>query len=431
MRGSRATPDAPLPAVGTTGGPRPAPPRTAGAGRRPLLSVVVPTCNERDNIVPLVDRLAAVLAGTQFELVFVDDSTDDTPQVIRSLHPRFPVQLIHRPASERTGLTSALVRGLRAARGEYIASIDADLQHPPEKMPEMLAEAQGSGADIIIASRYCAGGSAAGLPGRRRHLVSLGSKWFSRALFYERLRHVSDPGSGFFLLRRSVIEGVDLRPVGYKMLTEILVRGRWSRLEEIPYRFQARRTGASKAGWTQGVQYLHHTFRMFVEVPDVARLWKFLGVGASGIGVNLGLLWVSTSVLGLPPHAGWAIGSEGSILSNFWLNRSFTWRDRRDRRRFGVLIDAGRYHLATAIGVTANFVVFTAAMYLGLMTMAAGLAGVAAGFAANYAGAAGFVFRVRAAGSPDAAELAAAAAGEEAASAAGAAEQQEISPRWL
>ncbi|MDE3094650.1 MAG: glycosyltransferase family 2 protein [Chloroflexota bacterium] len=383
-------------------------PAPAAAGDAPLLSVVVPTFNEQHNVPTLVARVDAALAGIDFELVFVDDSTDETPEVIARSTAAGDVRLIHRPPSEREGgLTTAIVCGLRAARGTYIAAIDADLQHPPEKLRELLAAAQ-SGADVVVASRYLRDGSAAGLPGVSRHIVSAGSKWLSRLLFYERLRQTSDPGSGFFLLRRSVIEGVELRPVGYKMLTEVLVRGRWSRLAEVPYRFEPRLAGQSKAGWWQGIQYLHHTYRMFVEVREVARLWKFLAVGASGVGVNLGLLWLSTSVLGVAAHPGWAVGVEGSILSNFWWNRTFTWRDRRDSRRFGMLREAVRYHIASVIGVLANFVAFSAAIRLGSATMPAGIAGIAAGFLANYIGAARFVFPASAGLRPPAAASASA-----------------------
>ncbi|MHB8683771.1 MAG: glycosyltransferase family 2 protein [Dehalococcoidia bacterium] len=359
----------------------------------PLLTVVVPTFNEQDNVVTLVDRLIGALSPSDFEIIFVDDSTDDTPRIIMGLKRDIPIKLIHREAWERGGgLTTAIVRGLRAARGEYVSVIDGDLQHPPEKLAEMLAEARRCDADVVVASRYRKGGSAEGLPGVTRRLISVGSKWLSKLLFYERLRHTSDPGSGFFLLRRDVIEGVELRPVGYKMLTEVLVRGHWTQLVEVPYRFQSRNAGESKATLKQGTQYLQHTARIFLEVPDVARVWKFLLVGASGMVVNLGVLWLATSALGAAPHAGWAAGVEASVLSNFWLNRSITWRDRRSHRPLRTLVEAGRYHVACALGVAANLAVFTAAVHFGAATMVAGFFGVISGLMTNFAGASRFAF---------------------------------------
>lgn len=359
----------------------------------PLLTVVVPTFNEQDNVVLLVERVSKALAGVDIEMIFVDDSTDATPQIVMGLETEFPVKLIHREAWERDGgLTTAILRGLRAARGTYVSVIDGDLQHPPEQLRAMLIEAQRTGADIVAASRYREGGSAAGLPGIGRRLISQGSKWLSKLLFYERLRGATDPGSGFFLLSRKVIEGVELRPVGYKMLTEILVRGRWTRLAEVPYRFDVRTTGASKAGFRQGLQYLHHTARLFIDVPQVARLWKFLMVGATGVAVNLGLLWLFVETAGSHRYLGWVVGVEASVLTNFWLNRAFTWRDRRASGLAGTGAQAARYHVASILGVSANFIAFFAATALGAPTLAAGAMGVAAGAATNFMGASQFVF---------------------------------------
>lgn len=368
----------------------PVPERTA----RPELSVIVPTRNEQENIVPLVERLRSALAGVEFDVVFVDDSSDATPDIVSRLDPGFPVTLIHRhPFDRHGGLTTAIMRGLRAAQGSYLCVIDGDLQHPPEKLVEMLREARRTRADVVVASRYLPGGSAEGLETLSRKLISLASKWISKALFYERLRQTTDPGSGFFMLRRDVIEGVELHPVGYKMLTEILVRGRWSNIAEVPYRFVVRERGASNAGFRQGLQYLHHTLRIFVEVPDVAHVWRFLLVGATGVFVNLGLLWTCTTLLGIGAHTAWAVAVEASVLSNFWWNHTFTWRDRRAHGLRGVSAEAGRYHLASIAGVLSNFAVFSAATLLGCPTVLAGMFGIAGGMAMNFAGSARFVFR--------------------------------------
>ena len=367
--------------------------QSGSAPLRPLLSVIVPTFNERDNVAALVGRLDAALGPISYEIVFVDDSTDDTPQVIAGLNSAAPIRLIHREADDRAGgLTTALVRGLREGAGQYVASIDADLQHPPEKLREMLDAARTSGADVVVASRYRAGGSARGLSGPARRAISIASKWLSKALFYERLQHTSDPGSGFFLLRRSVIEGAALRPVGYKMLTEILVRGTWHRLVEVPYKFEARAGGESKAGFRQGVQYLQHTARIFLEVPHVARAWKFGVVGATGVLVNLTFLWSGLSLLNLAPIGAWAFGVEASIVSNYGLNRSLTWRDRRQDGVAGWVAQGASYHATAVAGIAANFVIFGAATLLGAATLAAAVAGLAGGTAMNFIGASRLTF---------------------------------------
>jgi glycosyltransferase involved in cell wall biosynthesis len=224
---------------------------------RPRLSLVVPTRNEHENVVPLVNRVSAALSGVEYELIFVDDSDDKTPLVIRQAMAASPcIRLLHREPEQREGgLASAVTAGIRRARGTFISVMDGDLQHPPELLPQLLAA--GEDADVVVASRYMAGGDSGGLDGITRQLVSRGSKLAAQMLF-ARVRKCTDPMSGFFLFRREVVAGVDLRPIGFKILLEILVRGYWSRLTEVPYSFVAREVGASKADVRQGVAYLRH-----------------------------------------------------------------------------------------------------------------------------------------------------------------------------
>jgi dolichol-phosphate mannosyltransferase len=222
------------------------------------LTLVIPTFNERDNIRPLLDQLSTVLVGVEWEALFVDDSTDGTDQLIGSFSKQDArVRLLHR-AQNRGGLAGAVVDGLSVARGTYVCVLDADLQHPPERIPSMLAAATASGADVVVASRYVPGGAASGLDGPLRQLFSRGLKVLSRCVFPQRLKTISDPLGGFFLLRRSVVHGADLRPIGYKILLEILVRCSWHSMAEVPYRFQPRQFGTSKADLRQGLRFLRH-----------------------------------------------------------------------------------------------------------------------------------------------------------------------------
>lgn len=223
----------------------------------PALTIVVPTRNERHNVEAVAERLASVLGETAYELLFVDDSDDETPEVITRLSEHdLRVRLIHRRQAERAGgLSTAVLDGLRAARSELIAVMDADLQHPPETLVAMLRVAPQH--DIVVASRYIPGGSAGGLAGAHRLAVSRGSAGVARLLF-SRVRLCTDPMSGFFLMRRSVIEGCELNPVGFKILLEVLVRGQWSRLAETPYTFAERRADESKASVRQGIEYGKH-----------------------------------------------------------------------------------------------------------------------------------------------------------------------------
>lgn len=228
----------------------------------PLLSLIVPTYNERENVRPLVAEIGAAVAGLDWELLFVDDSTDGTDAEVQRVAESEPrVRLLHRTRNTG-GLAGAVVAGFRAAQGQYLCVLDGDLQHPPAGIRALLAEAERSGADIVIASRYIAGGSPGGLDGGMRRFYSRGLKALARLLFPRRLRGVSDPLGGFFLLRRDLLAGVRLRPIGYKILLEVLVRCPWQRVAETPYRFRPRRHGVTKADFRQGLRFLRHLARL-------------------------------------------------------------------------------------------------------------------------------------------------------------------------
>jgi dolichol-phosphate mannosyltransferase len=224
----------------------------------PELSLIVPTFNERASIGPLLSELEAALGGLNWEAVFVDDSTDDTDAVIAEFGRADPrIRLVHR-AENRGGLAGAVVDGLAEARGTYVCVMDADLQHPPARIRDMLSAAQSAHADVVVASRYVRGGSASGLDGPLRQLYSRGLKNLSRLVFPRRLHNISDPLGGYFLLHRTVVQDAQLRPIGYKILLEILIRCSWHTAREVPYRFQPRQHGVSKASMREGLRFLRH-----------------------------------------------------------------------------------------------------------------------------------------------------------------------------
>jgi dolichol-phosphate mannosyltransferase len=236
---------------------------------------LVPTRNERDNIAPLLTRLGEVSRAAPLTVLFVDDSTDGTVDVIRELSPRTgcPVDVLHRPANRRTGgLAGAVRAGLEATRSELVCVMDADLQHPPEVVPALVREAQRSNVDVVVASRD---GEGVDLPGfsARRRAVSRGSELVARAVFPRRLREVSDPMSGFFLVRRSAIDVSALRPCGFKILLEILLSGARLSTSEVEFRFGERHTGESKATLREGGRYLRRLIALR------ARRWKPAGKG--------------------------------------------------------------------------------------------------------------------------------------------------------
>src|ERR687889_1188793 len=182
--------------------------------------------------------LEASLAGVDYRVLFVDDSTDKTPEVIRSLREENDrIDLIHREGIERDGgLSTAVTTGLHAVANEsdYVCVMDADLQHPPEKVREMLEIAHRSDADVVVASRYGPGGSYAGLSGRMRRAVSVVSKYLARILFKE-ARKTNDPMAGFFLIKKQANSGIQFRPTGFKVLLEILVCAPELKVLETPF----------------------------------------------------------------------------------------------------------------------------------------------------------------------------------------------------
>ena len=225
---------------------------------RRSLCAVVPTRNEAGNVRQVVTRLTEALAGVPSEILFVDDSDDETPAVVDELSDTVwePwVRLLHRTGAEREGgLGSAVVAGLRHAEADWVCVLDGDLQHPPEVVPELLAVAEQSGADLVIATRYAGTGSSDGLSAGRS-VISRGATTAARALFPQRLRGVSDPMSGFFLVRPGALDLDALRPDGFKILLEILVAAPYLATCEVSFTFGDRHSGSSKAGLREGLRY--------------------------------------------------------------------------------------------------------------------------------------------------------------------------------
>ena len=227
----------------------------------PLLTIIVPTFNEGNNPVILAQGVCEAMkevSDHDFELLFVDDSTDETPQVLERLSRENPrVRFIHR--EKERGLGTALVRGFHEARGEWVAVMDGDLQHPPSLLPRMLAQA-GEGTALVVPSRFIPGGSDGGLFLHRKlvSLVARGLAW----LLLPRTRAFSDPTGGVFLLRKEVLSGWSFDGGSWKILIEIMVRGHFSRAAEIPYHFRARDLGTSKMTAAAQIDYIRHLLRL-------------------------------------------------------------------------------------------------------------------------------------------------------------------------
>ncbi|ODT23778.1 glycosyltransferase family 2 protein [Microbacterium sp. SCN 69-37] len=287
------------------------------------LSVIVPTFNEGGNVAELVRRIGAALDDVDFEVVFVDDSTDDTPATIQAVAAAtdFPVRLIHRDEPEG-GLSGAVLDGFRNAQARWCLVMDGDLQHPPEDIPRMLDRAALGDVDIVVASRYVAGGTAGGLAGATRTAVSRTSTLLTKAMFPRKLHGCTDPMTGFFLVDRDTVDLDDLRPRGFKILLEILAR-RQMRIGEIPFAFATRFAGESKATFSQGMRFLTQ-----LAMLRFGRMSAFALVGGVGAIANLVIMW-GLIHLGMNYLTAAIIASEVTIIGNFLLLEYLVFADMR------------------------------------------------------------------------------------------------------
>jgi dolichol-phosphate mannosyltransferase len=285
------------------------------------LSIIVPTYNEAPNVAELVRRIADETRGLDAEVVFVDDSTDTTPDVIREVaaSAALPVRLIHR--ERRTGgLGGAVLAGFAAAESDACLVMDGDLQHPPEEIREIFARFTRGDVDVVVASRYAGEGTSAGLADRTRVLVSQASTALTRAMFPIRLKDVTDPMTGFFLVDRRAIDAATLKPRGFKILLEILARKNL-RVAEVPFDFAGRHAGESKASLRQGFHFLTQLTAL-----RFGKMSLFAVIGGLGAIANLAIVWALTSV-GLNYIAAAIIASELTIIGNFLLQERFVFHD--------------------------------------------------------------------------------------------------------
>jgi dolichol-phosphate mannosyltransferase len=347
----------------------------------PTLSLIAPTYNERENIPTLVERVHKALDGFEYELIVVDDnSPDGTAELAESLSHKYPVTVICRK-NER-GLASAVLAGFNCAKGEVLGVIDADLRHPPEKIPELLQAIQG-GVDIAVASRYIPGGGIKGWSAKRK-IMSSGATMIAH-IFLPSIRKVKDPMSGFFLVRRRVIEGIELKPIGYKILLETLAKGKSSEVTEIPYTFEQRALGESNLSLREQLNYLEHVFILASKEREIRRFLQFAIIGGSGILVNMGMLWLLTEFANISYRISGLVSIEASIISNFILNDIWTFRDRRVAGVKAKLIRALKFNLISIVGAAIQYGLYIAFTDLvGLHYLISMLIGITAALIWNF-----------------------------------------------
>lgn len=341
------------------------------------VSVVIPTYNEAGNISRLIAELKGHLEASgfrNFEIIVVDDdSPDGTWRIVEEESKRdCRVKLVRRVGVR--GLGSAIIDGLRTSSGDYIVVMDADFQHPPSLVPQLVRRAIETGADIAVASRYARGGGIRGWSMARR-IVSLGALLIAHLLIQES-RRTRDPVSGFFLVKR----GLDFSRLigrGYKILLEILATNPRAKVIDVPYVFGGRIAGKSKMSFREIVNY-------FVQVIEISRIGRFAIIGASGVPVNLGAMALLLRLGALVDLAS-ITGIEVSTLWNYVWHEIWTFKYMFKGGLKSVLLRYAYFHLSVLLGILVQYVVMRALhTFLLVDPLLAQLTGIIAGLLANY-----------------------------------------------
>ncbi len=293
-------------------------------------SLVIPTYKESQNIqksIEILSQLLDEIIPREYELIVVDDNSPDrTWKLAQELTSAYPQLRVMRRVKEK-GLSTAVIRGWQMARGEILGVIDADGQHPPEVLLRLWQEIE-QGADLAVASRHVDGGGVSEWSLMRR-ILSRGAQMLGLIILPEVLGRLSDPMSGYFLLRRSCMVARSLSPIGYKILLEVVARGRIRSIAEVGYVFQERQEGESKVSWKQYFEYIQHLLKLRLSLWSASRFVRFGIVGLTGVIVDMGILFLLSD----PATLGWSltrskiIAVEVAIINNFLWNDLWTFGD--------------------------------------------------------------------------------------------------------
>jgi dolichol-phosphate mannosyltransferase len=364
----------------------------AGSAGSPELSIVVPTYNERANVRPLVEAVAAALGATRWELIFVDDDSPDGTydEAVVLAREGAPVRCIRRVG--RRGLSSAVVEGVLSASAPVVAVMDGDMQHDETLLPRMLETLRTSGADVVVGSRHVEGGGLGEWSAVRRRMSELAT-WCSRVLIGE---SVSDPMSGFFMTRREVFDAAiyDLAQQGYKILLDLLTSSPHPlKVVELPYVFRERRAGESKV---EGMIILEYAFLLIEKLSGGLIPPKFIlfsGVGFLGLAVHLTVL-ESMKAAGASFLPAQSMATLVAMSFNYVVNNQVTYRaERLKGMRFvwGYVI----FCLVCSLGAVANVSVANLALAQVRSWPLAGLAGALMSSVFNFGVATRFVWGSR------------------------------------
>jgi dolichol-phosphate mannosyltransferase len=348
------------------------------------LAVVVPTLNERENIAPLLERLEKSLDGIRWEVIFVDDdSSDGTPGLLRQIalcNPR--VRVLQRVG--RRGLSSACLEGMMASAAPHLAVMDADLQHDATLLPRMLAKLKAEQLDVVVASRNLDAGGMGEFDPRRVRLSRLGA-WLARVIL-PRVA-LTDPMSGFFVLRREFLDKVVRRTsgIGFKILLDLIASSPEPvRLAELPYRFRNRERGESKLDMKVSIEFIFLLLDKLFGGYVPARFVAFVLAGTPGLVLHLLILGLLTQPAKFDFFPANAAATGSAMTLNFFVNNWFTWRDARLRGK-DLVRGLGAFYLVCSVGALLSFALAQYLYEKSVPWYGAGVAGMAVASVWNFA----------------------------------------------
>jgi len=355
------------------------------------LAIVIPTLNERENVLPLLRYLDRALESVRWEAIVVDDdSRDGTADAVWAAASTCPnVRCLRRIG--RRGLASACIEGMLASGAPYLAIMDGDLQHDETLLPRMLQLLQAGDLDIVSGSRFATGSQMVAFPGSRERMSRVGN-WMARKVCRAQL---SDPLSGFFMLRRSVVDEVvpSLSGRGFKLLVDIFAASpRALRFRELPFVFRSRQHGDSKLDFKVVSEFALLLCDTTVGRYIPTRFLAFLLVGLTGMTVHIGVLSAAMRGLRLPFVASYGLATAVAIFGNYYLNNIFTFKD---CRRSGLAYWTGLlvFYAACALGAAISYQIAGSLLRAGAAWLLAGAAGAFVGGIWNFNMTSFFVWR--------------------------------------
>lgn len=356
------------------------------------LSIVLPTFNEAENVPILVDLLHKTLEGVDWEVIVVDDNSPDgtteASRAIARIDPR--VRVIRRIG--RRGLSGACIEGMLASSADFVAVMDADLQHDESLLPKMLAELRSGEIDLVAASRMVDGGSVGeGLSSLRAWGSNVANSLAQKLLKVS----LTDPMSGFFMLRREKAEEIapKLSAQGFKILLDIVSSYAGAlRIKELPFTFRERQHGESKLDTLVTFDYFGLLLAKYFGNIISVRFLMFGLVGASGLVVHLLALKSFLSLAGFEFNLAQTAASFVAMTTNFFLNNKLTYRDRR-LKGFKALWGLLTFYAVCSVGVLANVGVANMIYQENTYWWFAGTAGAVMGAVWNYAASSSLTWR--------------------------------------